>query len=231
MAQIIDKRKNYKIVLDTETAPLIKSDEVNPKNMLVYDIGWAVVDKHGNVYSTHSFVVKDIFCFERDLMQSAYYADKLPKYFEDIKNGKRYVASLYDIKQILKYEVELYGVKEIYAHNMFFDYNALNTTSRYTTENKSRYFLPYGVDICDTLKMARSVVAKTPTYKKFCEDNGYLTKNNQVRLTAEILYRYITGNDNFIESHMALEDVMIEKEILAYCYNKHKHMDKLLWNN
>ena len=79
--------------------------------------------------------------------------------------------------------------------------------------------------------MARSVVAKTPTYKRFCEENGYMTKNNQVRLTAEILYRYMTRNNDFIESHTGLEDVDIERQILAYCFRKHKAMKKALWND
>ena len=77
--------------------------------------------------------------------------------------------------------------------------------------------------------MARSVIAKMPTYKKFCAENGYITKNNQVKLTAEILYRFITKDNTFIESHTALEDVLIEKEILAYCYKQKKKMKKLLW--
>lgn len=225
----MDKRISYKIVLDTETCPLVRTPEVNPKNMLAYDIGWAVVDKRGNVYKSHSFVVKDIFYHEQELMQSAYYADKLPKYYEDIKNGERYVASLYDIKQILKYEIELFGITEIYAHNMFFDYNTLNTTQRYTTENRCRYFFPYGVEICDTLKLARQLIAPMPTYKKFCEENDYLTKNGQVRLTAEIIYRFISGEHDFEEEHQGLADVMIEKEILAYCYRKHKSMNGKLW--
>ena len=47
----IDKRKTYIIVMDTETCPLDRDFEgVLPSNMFVYDIGWAVVDKKGNVY-------------------------------------------------------------------------------------------------------------------------------------------------------------------------------------
>ena len=71
--------------------------------------------------------------------------------------------------------------------------------------------------ICDTLKMARSVVGKMPTYKKFCKEHGYMTKNGQMRFTAEILYRFITKDNDFCESHTGLEDVLIEKDILAYC--------------
>jgi hypothetical protein len=57
-----------------------------------------------------------------------------------------------------------------------------------------------------------------------------MTKNNQVRLTAEILFRYITRDLDFIESHTGLEDVDIERQILAYCFRKHKAMKKSLWN-
>ena len=83
------------------------------------------------------------------------------------------------------------------------------------------------MEICDTLKMARQVIGKMPTYKYFCEENGYLTKNGRLRFTAEILYRFITRDNDFVESHTGLEDVLIEKEIMAYCYKQHKKMNKL----
>ena len=66
----IDKRKKYVIVLDTETCPVDKSfEKVDPYNMWAYDIGFAVVDKKGNVYETRSFVNADIFLQEKDLMR------------------------------------------------------------------------------------------------------------------------------------------------------------------
>ena len=59
---MIDKRKHYIVVMDTETCPLDKDFEgVSPQNMWVYDIGWAVVDKKGNVYETKSYINRDIF--------------------------------------------------------------------------------------------------------------------------------------------------------------------------
>jgi hypothetical protein len=72
--------------------------------------------------------------------------------------------------------------------------------------------------------MARDVICNMPTYKQFCKDNGYMTANNQVRKTAEILYRFISGDKNFYESHTGLEDVLIEVQIMAYCYRQHKPM-------
>lgn len=224
----LDKRISYKIVIDTETCPLDKEcDQVTPYNMFVYDVGYAVVDKRGKVYKTRSFINSDIFLYEDKLMQSSYYANKLPQYREDIKSGKKILASFYDIRKALLKDIEFFNVKQIFAHNMRFDYGTLNNTQRWLTKSKYRYFFPYGVEICDTLKMARDVVAIKPSYKRFCFENGYITKNNQPRLTAEIIYRYITKDNNFIESHTGLEDVMIEKEILAYCYRQHKKMRRL----
>lgn len=226
----MDKRISYKIVLDCETAPCDRTlEEATPINMLVYDLGWVVTDKRGTVYKTRSFVNADIFLDEKELMQSAYYAKKIPEYWKDIKSGKRTLTSFYNIRKTLLEDIAEYGVTQLFAHNMRFDYGALTNTQRWLTKSKYRYFFPKNVEICDTLKMARQVVASTPTYKKFCQDNGYMTKNNQVRLTAEILYRYITRDEDFEEEHKGLDDCLIEKEILAYCYRKHKKMEIRLW--
>ena len=228
----MDRRISYKIVLDTETCPIDKDfDGVVPSNMWVYDCGWAVVDKRGKVYKTRSFVNADIFLEEKELMNSAYYANKIPKYWEEIKQGQRILTSFYKIRQALLEDIAEFEVEEIFAHNMRFDYGTLTTTQRWLTKSKYRYFFPKEIEICDTLKMARDVIAKMPTYKRFCEENGYIGRNGQVSLEAEVLYRFISKDFDFVESHTGLEDVMIEKEILAYCYRQHKPMRKKLWEN
>ena len=228
----MDRRISYKIVIDTETCPIDKDlTDVLPTNMWTYDCGWAVVDKRGNVYRTRSFVNADIFLDEKDLMKSAYYAEKIPRYWEDIKAGRRTLTSFYNIRKTLMEDIAEFNVTEIFAHNMRFDYGTLNTTQRWLTKSKYRYFFSKDLVICDTLKMARDVIAKMPTYRRFCEENGYMTKNHQVKLTAEVIFRFITKNNNFVESHTGLEDVLIEKEILAYCYKQHKKMRKKLWED
>ena len=228
----MDKRIAYRIVLDTETCPVDKDVEiVSPQNMWTYDCGWAVVDKRGKVYKTRSFVNADIFLQEKELMNSAYYAKKIPMYWEDIKNSKRVLTSFYNIRKALLEDIEEYNVKEIYAHNMRFDYGTLTTTQRWLTKSKYRYFFPKEIIICDTLKMARDVILKMPSYKRFCEKYDLLTANERLSASAENLYRFITKDLTFVESHTGLEDVMIEKEILAYCYKQHKKMRKKLWEN
>ena len=230
----IDRRRNYIIVMDTETCPLDREyNGVTPFNMFVYDIGWAVVDKHGNVYETKSYVNKDIFYGEKDLMNSSYYANKLPQYFEDIENGSRVVASWFEIRKDLVETMKRYETNIVCAHNARFDDGATKNTQRWLTKSKYRYFLPYGTEVWDTMKMSLDVVATMPTYKAFCEENGYMTRHKTPRpqVKAEVIYKFITGNNDFVESHTGLEDVLIEKEILAYCYRKHKKMRKKLYEN
>lgn len=210
------------IVLDTETANSIDDP-------MCYDVGFAVIDETGKVYESHSYVIADIFLDEKKMMKEAYFADKIPQYWEDIKNGKRQLRRFKTVKKILKDVCDQYCVKIIVAHNARFDNRSLNLTQRWLTSSKGRYFFPYGVKIWDTLKMAREVFGKDDDFGKFCCENGYLTKRGQRRYTAEILYRYLTNNNDFVESHTGLEDVMIEKEILVECLKRKPELDGSLW--
>lgn len=228
----IDFRRHYVLVLDTETANTISTEEgLDTSNALVYDCGWSVVDTKGNVYKEQSFVNRDIFVYERELMQSAYYGWKIPRYVADLQNGLRTMASTYEIRQAMLADMEQYHITEVVAHNARFDLNALNTVLRWTTKSKYRYWFPYGTVIWDTMKMARSVIHKMPTYRRFCEQNNLFTANGRLSTTAENLYRFIIKDPNFSESHTGLEDVQIEREIMFYCYRQHKAMQKLLYPN
>lgn len=220
--QRIDRRRNYIVVLDTETA----NDLDNP---LVYDIGWAIVDKWGTVYRSRSFVNREIFFLEKDLMQSSYYAEKLPIYYKRIARGETVVANWHTIKKILWQDMADFETKIVSAHNARFDYKSTTTTQRWLTKSAYRYFFPKDTEIWDTLKMARDVIGKMPTYRKWCELNNYICKNGQLKMTAEILYRFISGQEEFDEEHTGLSDVLIEKDILACCYRQHKKMRKKLW--
>jgi hypothetical protein len=232
MEQKIDKRKKYMMVIDTETCPLDKElEKVDAHNMWVYDVGFAVVDKKGTVYETKSFINADIFLQEKDLMKSSYYAEKIPNYWKDIKSGKRTLTSYYKIKNAVADTIKKYNIKEVYAHNMYFDYTSLNNTQRWLTKSKYRYFFPYGVTICDTLKMARQVIGKMPTFQRYAKENNLLSATGRISFSAENIYKFITKDLNFVESHTGLEDVLIEKDILAYCYKQHKPMNRCLFNS
>lgn len=234
MNNTIDHRKHYIMMMDCETAnTLTRADgSLDMTSVFVYDIGWQVTDKRGIIYEQKSYIVKEIFCDEKQLMQSAYYAKKIPQYMQEIAEGKRIVASYYEIRKDFCDTMQRYDTNTVCAHNARFDYDATNITQRWLTKSKYRFFLPYGAEeVWDTMKMARDVISHTPSYITFCQEHGYMTKHKtpRPRLTAEILYRFITGNTEFAESHTGLEDVDIERQIMVYCFAKHKAMAKGAW--
>lgn len=197
------------IVLDTETTNSLEEP-------LAYDIGWAVINEEGAVLKTESYAVAEIF-LDKELMSFAYFAEKIPQYWDEIKCGERKLARLSTIFRTLKADCNAYEIKEIYAHNARFDDLSLKLTSRFVSGSKYRYFLPYGSKICDTLKMSREAFGKDESYKTFCAENNYKTPRGQNKMTAEVLYRFLSGDNEFCEEHKGLADVLIEKEILIAC--------------
>jgi len=212
----------YAIMLDTETTNDLESP-------MMYDCGFAVIDlENGNIIERHSYVIAEIF-LDTEFMSYAYFADKIPQYWKDLEEGKRKMVRLATCKRILAETVSKYNVEYIVAHNARFDYRSTNGTQRYFTCSKYRYFLPFGCHLVDTLKMARSKYKQNDAYGEFCYVNNYLTARGQRRYTAEILYRFISGNNDFVEEHCGLEDCEIEAQILMDCLKSMSIEDGVLW--
>lgn len=197
---------------------------------LVYDVGYQIFSLSRGVVCERSYINVDIFSDEK-LMESAFFKDKIPQYIEDYNNGKRKLSELWGIKKMIKSDCEAYHVKYACAHNAAFDNRALNTTQRYETTSKYRYFLPYGIEWLCTLKMARKILKTDEAYGEFCYNNDYLTSRGCRRYTAEILYRFITGCGEFEESHTGLEDVKIERKIFEFLLKKCPDIDGRLWGD
>lgn len=225
MASKIDRRKSYFLTIDTETANSLDDP-------IVYDIGGAIHDKQGKVYETFSFVIYETFVQCADLMQTAYYAEKIPMYREQLDKGDRRMVRWNTARLVIAELCKRYEVKAIIAHNARFDVRAVNTTERWFSSSKYRYFLPYGIPVWDTLTMARETICKQKTYRNWAIANNYMVQNRP-RANAEVLYKYITNNNEFTEEHTGLADVLIEKEIFVRCMAQHKKMNKLPmgWHN
>ena len=213
---------NY-IVIDTETTNGFDDP-------LVYDCGWAVINDKGEILKTRSYVVADVFCDE-ELMKDAYFADKIPQYVADVADGKRKMAWFENVKKVLRKDCKKFNVKAIMAHNMRFDYRSCTRSQRYITKSANRWFYPYGIQLWDTLRMARETFGTDEDYRNFCSENGYTMKNGNPRMTAEILYRYLSGNKEFEEEHTGLADVMIEKEIFKACMERNPQCKKSVWGD
>ena len=207
------------IVLDIETANDIP-------DTFAYDVGFVVADRKGTIYEEESFVIKDVFIRERELMQTCYYANKLPLYEERIANGSAKVASLFTVRRKIAHYIAKYNIKKVYAYNANFDRNGLNTTMRYLTKSKYRWFFPYGVEICCIWHMACQTICNRMDYCLFCAKNGYYSTRGNMTTNAETVYKYLTKNADFEEEHTGLADVHIELEILCKCLTYHEKINR-----
>ena len=195
---------------------------------IVYDVGYQIFTLADGVLCERSFVNADVFC-DAELMASAYFADKIPDYWEQIVSGQRTLKKWFSIKKQIAEDCKKYGVEIACAHNAAFDNRALNITQRYQTTSKYRYFFFFFFEWWDTLKMSRQLLKGNEDYGNFCYENDYLTSRGCRRYTAEIIYRWLTGNTDFEESHTGLEDVKIERKIFEYCVNENPEIDGRLW--
>lgn len=198
------------MVLDTETANSVEQP-------LPYDFGWAVVDTEtGEIVCEKSFVVVEIF-LDKELMEQAYFAEKIPQYWEEIKQGKRELRRLLTIRKELWNCLKTYGIKEIGAYNMGFDRRASNNDARYITASFLRWFFPYNVRLFCIWHMACTSFLNTFEYVNFATTHGFVSEAGNILTNAECAYKFLTGDLDFAEQHTGLEDVRIETAILLNC--------------
>lgn len=215
----------YYMIIDTETCDRYarKTDQPEPWNSLVYDIGFVVADsKTFEVVDKGSYVVAETFNSPR-LMNSAYYADKLPAYREGITlddSGAWQMLPFLDIYRCIKDVIKKHCIKKVWAYNCKFDTAALNSTIRTYSNNFVNYFFPYGVKVCDIWDYASCITA-TKGYLKFVSEYGLFTATGNPRTSAEAVYAYLTNNPGYIERHTACEDALIECAILKAARRKH----------
>ena len=81
----LDKRREYFLILDCETACLPHVADLAPAQRktvgiskpLIYDIGWTIIDRQGRTYDRKNFLISEIFSVP-SIFDTAYYADKRP---------------------------------------------------------------------------------------------------------------------------------------------------------
>ena len=214
----MNKKKKY-LVLDVETANMVEDP-------LVYDIGFAIADNTGKIYEAYSFVISDIFFDMADIMETAYYAKKIPLYKERIRNNETKVIDFLGARWFILQLMKKYHCNTVMAYNAKFDVTALNTTLRYLTKSAKRWFFPYGTTVNCIWNMACQVLYTQKTFAKEAIKNEWYSNAKNLRTSAEIGKNYIAKTTNFEEEHTGLSDVKIEIEIFAKCIKQHKRMDR-----
>lgn len=200
-------KKNIYAIIDTETANGLFCP-------LVYDVSVIIFDKKNNEYFRKNWLISEVW-ENAELMNSAYYAWKMPLYNE-------FETSLVNMFQFICEFVNViteYNVTHLLAYNLPFDIKALNNTSKKYNQCE---FLGENLQNLDVWSMSCELICNTNKYKNFCEENNYKSEKGNYKTSAEIVYRYITGIKDFDESHTSMKDCEIEKEIFFKCLKQKK---------
>ena len=218
----MDKRKNYYLIIDTETAGTIDKP-------LTYDIGFQIIDKLGNIYEQKSYMIADYFIHNKELLESCYFCTKIPTYWQELNENKHKLVRFITVYKILHELIEKYNIKKVFAYNARFDYRALNNTIRELSNGFVTSFFPKGIEIHCIMKFSKQVLFTQKTFVKFATENQLFTPSGKwLSNTAETAKRYIDFNPTYCENHTGLEDVKIETEILLKCWKQHKANDTLI---
>ena len=210
------------MVFDTETAPIVRTDGVQPNLMRVYDLGWVIMDTRcGDILAEGNVAIMDTFK-RPDVMGNAYYAAKLPGYYQRMTSGTLAQVTLKDARAMVRDVCREFEVRQAWAYNVRFDYVALNATINDYSGGFVSCFMPYGVELMDIMSAATQGPLASKKYADWCKANGLVTKNGRPRATAEAAYRYLMDAPEFVESHTALDDSRIEARILWECVRRHK---------
>lgn len=131
------------MVVDTETATLPFADEIangDPERKkkiaiakpLIYDIGWTICDRAGNIYERKQFLIAETFAVPA-IFNTAYYAEKRPIYLDMLKDGETSIKPWDEVMEI--FISDMSSVDGIGAFNAMFDFKkAIPFTELYIRE-------------------------------------------------------------------------------------------------
>lgn len=201
------------IVFDTETTSLIKP--------FCYDIGYIIINSDNwQTLKEGSFIVEQTW-HNLPLFCSAYYADKRPNYIKEMKAKKIKMNKFGYICQQIKRDINNFNVEIGFAYNSKFDEKVFNFNCDWY-----KCINPFdNIPIKDIRGFVHHNLMNENFYN-FCEENNLFTESKNYSTTAEDIYKYITNNIEFVESHTALDDSKIESEILKFCIEKGADLNK-----
>lgn len=199
------------IVLDTE----------GMSNHNPYNIGYLIADRTGTIYTERNFaylpaIIENVLDCEpaKELVvRGASEILETEKYY--------YVKDKTEILDTLRKDILNYKVSDVWAYNCPFDNRMLGKL--------------FGTNTIENLGITFKCIWSAITFSKLCSkkyfafllDNNYFTEKGNPISKAEIVYRYLFNENNFVEEHTALEDSKIELAILLEVFRTKK---KMVWD-
>lgn len=186
-----------------------------------YNIGFLVADLKGHIYEEYSFAIMPAIW--ENLETAIKTVQIAPKEMthkniqEILQNNKKYQwATIEDFITKINEVIAKYNIKEIWAYNCIFDKTAVSKLCNLNV---------VWLDIWSAIVMTKCLTRK---YVKFCRKHGFITEKGNCKTSAEVVYAYLTNDEDFEEEHTGLSDCHIEYEILLTAKKTKKKIDGTL---
>lgn len=195
----------YVMVLDTETTGLDKC--------FCYDCSWVIMDKEsGELVDFKANVIEQVW-HNLPLFESAYYKEKREKYVQMMRKHEAKMNKWGYVMRELKQDINKYSISEVYAYNSEFDDKVISYNCDWFKCNNPLDEIP----IYDIWGYASQFITNDSSYRQYCEQYERFTDTGNYKGSAEVVYQYITYDNEFIEEHMGVFDSEIEATILKAC--------------
>ena len=195
------------MIFDTETTGVVKP--------FCYNVGYIIVDTDTNEIQTKKDFVCEQIWHNLPLFHTAYYAEKRPLYVNRMKAKKVIMTKYGYICREMARDIKKYNIQFAFAFNSQFDEKVFNFNCDWF-----KVINPFDtIEIKDIRAFTHDFLVND-NYKRFCDTHELYTESGNYSTTAETIYRYITNNVDFQEEHTALNDSLIEWEILKNCLYK-----------
>lgn len=195
------------LVLDTETTGGLG-------NPLAYDVGGCVCDASGYIWERFHWAVLEIIGNPR-LMATAFYGEKMPLYWEEVSKSAIQPLHFADILRRLTGLCDFHNIAAVAAYNAAFDLRSMANTSEWLFGEGNTNWLNRDIPIWDIWAGACTSVLDTAKFCRWAKLNGQVSDKGNPRTSAEVCFRYITGQTEFTEEHTGGRDAEIEAAILV----------------
>ena len=207
------KNQEIILVLDTETCDLTGS---------VYDVGYTITNKKGDILTTYNALVREIFTDAKKMM-GAFYAKKMFSHYAPMLDDQLVkMADWSEIVERIRSDVEEFNVTTVAAYNAGFDFRVMAATHKML--GNSDNVLLEKIKVLDIWQFACETKLSQKSYKKLAISRGWVSPAGNIKTGAEFCYRYTSNDHDFIEDHTALSDAIIETQILAACFAQKKRV-------
>lgn len=176
--------------------------ETTYKYRVAFDVAWSIIDRKGKEYGNGSYLITDAFAFD-----IPFFKEKLGLYFSDTFAHLIQPVTMTELRDRFNSQISDLQAKGhsviMSAYNAAFDTKHLGETSQKLIGQ--RFLAVPNVKLLDIWHFW--CMSAPQAY-------NYATDKGNPKTSAEYVYRYETNNPDFVEVHIAFEDVGIEKEIL-----------------